>query len=80
MTSSFTFKWQLSPKEFLQQKLTPEEVITIGLSTDPQVVYWRMIGLGADRIRDDSAELASGLDLLIQAGILTTARKTEILA
>jgi hypothetical protein len=80
MTSSFTFKWQLSPKEFLQQKLTPEEVIAIGLSTSPQVVYWRMIGLGADRVRDDSVELSQGLDLLIQTGILTPARKTEILA
>ena len=80
MNTGFTFKWQLSPKEFLQQKLTPEEVIAIGLSTSPQVVYWRMIGLGADRIRDDSVELSQGLALLINEGILTPTRKTEILA
>lgn len=80
MSTSFNFKWQLSPKEFLQQKLTPEEVIAIGLSTSPQVIYWRMIGLGADRIRDDSVELSQGLDLLISEGILTPARKIAILA
>ena len=55
-------------------------MIAIGLSANPQVVYWRMIGLGADRIRDDSVELSQGLDLLVAEGILTTARKTEILA
>lgn len=75
-----TFKWQLSPKDFLQKKLTPQEVIAIGLSTSPQIVFWRMIGLGAARIRDDSVELAQGLDLLISEGILTPSRKAEILA
>ena len=78
--NTFTFKWQLSPKDFLQEKLTTQEVIAIGLSTSPQGVYWRMIGLGADRVRDDSVELSQGLDLLISEGILTTARKAEILA
>lgn len=80
MNTTYIFKWQLSPKDFLQKKFTPQEVIAIGLSTTPQVVYWRMIGLGADRIRDDSVELSQGLDLLIAEGILTLARKAEILA
>lgn len=73
-------KWCISPKEFLQNKLTQSEVVSIGLSTSPQVVFWRMIGLGADRIRDDSVELSQGLDLLISEGILTPSRKAEILA
>jgi len=80
METRFTFKWQLSPKDFLQNKLTQQEVIAIGLSNSPEVVYWRMIGLGADRIRDDSVELSQGLDLLISEGIITTERKSEILA
>lgn len=44
------------------------------------LIYWRSVGLGADRIRSDSAELIAGLDLLIQTGILTPYRKHEILA
>ena len=73
-------KWCMTPKDFLQTKLTQSEVIAIGLSTNPQVVYWRMIGLGADRIRDDSVELSQGLDILIFEGILTANRKAEILS
>lgn len=72
--------WGMPPKLFLQTKLTEAEVIAIGLSTNPQVVYWRMIGLGADRIRDDSVELSQGLDILISEGILTPNRKAEILS
>jgi hypothetical protein len=80
MNTKTSFKWQFSPKDFLQKKLTQQEVVAIGLSTSPQVVYWRMIGLGADRLRDDSTELSQGLDLLISEGIITEQRKIEILS
>jgi hypothetical protein len=80
MTTSFTFKWQLSPKEFLQTKLTQSEVVSLFSSELADLIYWRSVGLGADRIRSDSAELVAGLDLLIQTGILTPYRKHEILA
>lgn len=72
-------KWCVSPKEFLQPKLTFGEVVALMSSTAPQVIYWRTVGLGADRIRDDSVELSQGLDLLISEGILTPERKVEIL-
>jgi hypothetical protein len=80
MSTPYTFKWQLSPKDFLQTKLTQSEVVSLFSSELVELIYWRSVGLGADRIRSDSAELAAGLDMLIEAGILTPQRKTEILA
>jgi hypothetical protein len=72
--------WCMSPKIFLQSKLSFSEVVALMTSAAPQVVYWRTVGLGADRIRSDSTELAQGLDLLTAEGILTPNRKAEILS
>lgn len=73
-------KWCITPKEFLQTKLTQSEVVSLFSSELADLIYWRSVGLGAERIRSDSTELAAGLDMLIAAGILTPARKTAILA
>ena len=70
----------MTPKQFLQTKLTQSEVVSLFSSELADLIYWRSVGLGAERILSDSPELSAGLDLLIQAGILTPARKTEILA
>lgn len=73
-------KWCMTPKNFLQTKLTFDEVVALMSSANPNVIYWRTVGLGADRIRDDSVELSQGLDILISEGILTPNRKAEILS
>lgn len=69
----------LSPLAFLR-RFTAAERVTVRASTDPYVQdFYRLLDRAAE-VRLDDPDTVEGVDYLVQAGLLTSARAAEILA
>lgn len=69
----------ITPKRFLE-RLTIPEVVDIMTSAIPEVVYFRTLFTVSERIVSTDPQLAPGMDMLVSKGLLSQARRDEIMA
>lgn len=60
-------------------KFTAEELIAIKRSDDPQIEYFLLMCLAAERIVSDNPLTIQGLNLLVSKNFITEDRKNQIL-
>ncbi|OQA77153.1 MAG: hypothetical protein BWY31_04532 [Lentisphaerae bacterium ADurb.Bin242] len=67
-----------TPLDFLD-RFTPEEIAAINASSNIFAVVFRTSLLAAQKIELDNPRTASGMNKLVEIGLLSEARRTEIM-
>lgn len=62
-------------------RLTPQEqgALAITAQTNPQVLLWLALGAAANTVDLTSAQTSAGLQVLVTANVISSARMTQIL-
>jgi hypothetical protein len=60
-------------------KFTQDELLSVKHSDDPQVEYFLLMCLAAERIVSNNHLTVHGLDILVSKNIISSTRKNEIL-
>ncbi|SKB08688.1 hypothetical protein SAMN02745166_04994 [Prosthecobacter debontii] len=71
----------VTPRVFFARLTEPEKVaLFTACLSDATILRWVVEFAMSERIRSDNADLVTGLQALVTAGLLTAERQTELLA